>query len=86
MSIFLLRVLDPTGSELWILGDWVEALGYHIFPAGADAKIYGDGVHGNVQATYHTSGDAAGYTVVAVPEPATIAMLGLGGLLLRKRK
>jgi len=34
----------------------------------------------------YTSHDYQGAWIVAVPEPATICLLGLGGLLLRKRK
>jgi len=36
--------------------------------------------------TYITEGDLDGYTILTVPEPATLALLSLGGLLLRKRK
>ncbi|UCG59746.1 MAG: PEP-CTERM sorting domain-containing protein [Phycisphaerales bacterium] len=48
--------------------------------AGA-GLIAGDGIPGNVQASF-----ADGVTTVVVPEPASIILLGLGGLLLRRKK
>ena len=50
----------------------------------AAGKITGNGIVGNVSATYNEI--VPGYTVVtAIPEPMTLAILGLGGLLLRRR-
>ncbi|MHC4424764.1 MAG: PEP-CTERM sorting domain-containing protein [Planctomycetota bacterium] len=48
--------------------------------AGA-GLIAGDGILGNVQASF-----ADGVTTVVVPEPASMILLGLGGLLLRRKK
>ena len=36
--------------------------------------------------THITDGDLVDYTVLTVPEPMTLALLGLGGLMLRRRK
>lgn len=51
--------------------------------ARADGLISGDGTAGNVSIAFNVG---TGVTTVQVPEPATIALLGLGGLLLRKRR
>jgi hypothetical protein len=48
----------------------------------AAGKIAGNGLAGNVQAVF-----ADGVTAVtAIPEPVSLALLGLGGLLIRKRR
>ncbi len=49
----------------------------------AAGLIYGDGIAGNVQTDLTTNPD---FTTVFVPEPATMLLLGLGGLLVRKRR
>ena len=36
--------------------------------------------------SYLTAGDLAGYTVLTVPEPATLSLLALGGLALIRRR
>ena len=48
----------------------------------AAGLISGDGIPGNVIATFDAG---ANLTSVVVPEPATMILLGLGGLLIRKR-
>jgi len=53
---------------------------YNYIAAG---QVYGDDVVGNVRADYNSGTDT---TTIRIPEPATIALLGLGGLLLRKRR
>ena len=58
-------------------GDFVGVIETY---AGA-GLIAGDGIPGNVQASF-----ADGVTTVVVPEPATMILLGLGGLLLRRKE
>lgn len=36
--------------------------------------------------TYIAEGDLNGYTILAVPEPATLALFGFGGFLIRRKK
>ena len=66
-----------TGGKMVLLGDVRDSSGVDII-AG---RFEGDSVAGAVQATFDGT-----YTTIQVPEPMTIALLGLGGLLLRKRR
>lgn len=54
----------------------------------ASGLITGNGIVGNVQITDFDAGDGfTGFALTAIPEPATMILLGLGGLsLLRRRK
>ena len=55
-----------------------------VFEAYATAGLMaGDGTLGNVVATFD---EGANLTTVVVPEPVSMLLLGLGGLLIRKRR
>ncbi len=63
----------------------VSAAGNYLTDAEAliaGGRIKGDGVAGGVIATY--ADDVT--TITVIPEPATMILLGLGGLLIRKRR
>lgn len=75
-------VVDITSGGVIILdGDQRNAIGGAVY-GGIIFK--GDHVAGDIVMDYGVTN--AGKTTVQVPEPATIALLGLGGLLLRKRR
>lgn len=75
-------------SLLNIIGTGVVTLsGNHVGAIetyAANGLIAGNGILGDVEATYDS---ALGLTTVVVPEPTTLALLGLGAVgLLRKKK
>ena len=50
------------------------------------ANITGATYGSDYTLSYETQGELAGYTVLTVPEPTTLLLLGMGGLLIRKQK
>jgi hypothetical protein len=69
-------------GEIQVTGwsEYLKAVGY----VAAGGLIHGDGVDSGVDVVYN---DMTGMGTISVPEPATIAMLGFGGLaLIRKRR
>ncbi len=71
-------ILDITGGTLVLDGDVTVAIG-DLVTAGL---LTGNGNANDISASF-----SAGYTTVtAVPEPATLFLLGLGGLALRKKR
>jgi hypothetical protein len=55
----------------------------------ADGRITGNGIVGNVQITTFANGQtdgSVGFALTAAPEPATLVLLGLGGIAFIRRK
>jgi T5SS/PEP-CTERM-associated repeat protein len=75
LASFLALIEGPAPIRYWdnALMDWADITG----------ATYGE----DYTLTYLTEGDLAGYTVLTVPEPATMSLLALGGVaMLRKRR
>lgn len=98
----LLNVLDggvvnirnnSSGLKISGVDSWVDLFGSAAIVIPGDAlgfaqddidggRMRGDGVVGNLLASY----DGTWTTITVLPEPATMMLLGLGGMLLRRKK
>lgn len=82
-SIFPGSSINLVGTgRIELPGDKSGAFNNHYIP---DGYMFGDGIAGNVDASYDADLDRTIVTVI--PEPATLGLLGFGalGLLLRRR-
>jgi len=81
ISIYETGNIDIEDGQMHIIGDWRDAIGQFI----TDGKITGN--DGTVTPVVNYDDMVAGYTVVYVPEPVSMLLIGLGGtVLLRRRK
>ena len=67
-------VVTIDGDHAWKINDYIAA-----------GKIVGFGGEGTVNVDFDVT-NAGKTTITAVPEPTTLALLGLGGLVLRRRR
>ena len=94
----LLAVLSATeaenpGSKKGVnVGQWID-IGYTLLPGKTFQDLLNDMATGEVVVGVHVKsieqsggGSAQSDSFITVPEPATICLLGIGGLLLRRRR
>jgi len=73
--------MDITGGVMYIAGDAAARMKQYT----ADGWLTGYGTPGNVYVDY-LEGEDRTIVRTPIPEPATIALLGLGGLMLQRRR
>ena len=72
LLVDFMELIEGTDAiRYWAGSGWADIMGASL---GLDYTL-----------EYVTQGDLAGYTMLTVPEPATMLLFGLGGVLLRKR-
>ena len=77
---------DDSLTDFLNLIDGTDAIRYWDDSASDWADITGATYGEDYTLSYLTEGDLVGYTMLTVPEPATLSLLGVGGLLLIRRK
>ena len=77
---------DGSLTDFLGLVDGTDAIRYWDESISGWADITGATYGQDYTLNYITEGDLAGYTALIIPEPATLALLGFGGLLIHRKK